>query len=66
MFAEVYESYYGPVRNHWGYIIELAIIDDTMITRTRTPYSKRLDIRYFFDEADLYEYIQLINQDRRF
>lgn len=66
MFTDVHESYYGPVRNRWGYVLELAIIDDTMITRTRTPYSKRLDIRYFFDEADLHEYIQMINQDRRF
>jgi hypothetical protein len=65
MHKDIYYQEFGPVRNHWGYEITLAIIDDLYITRTYTPYKKK-QIRYFVDELDLTEYIDLLNQDRRF
>ena len=55
----------GPWRNYWGYETTLAIVDDLLIARTYTPYNKK-QIRYFFSETALAEYIELINQDRRF
>ena len=62
---EIHTSYYGPVKNHWGYVTELAVIDDLMIAKTQTPYQTLL-VRYFIDERDLRDHIELLNQDRRY
>lgn len=43
----------------------MAIIDDLFITKVYTPYSKK-QIRYFADENTLTDYINLINEDRRY
>lgn len=56
---------FGPVTNYWGYETVLAVIDDLFITKVYTPYRTK-QVRYFFDEDSLAEYIDLINQDRRF
>ncbi len=65
MHKDIHYLEVGPWRNYWGYEITVAIIDDLFITRTYTPY-KRKQVRYFFNEQDLSEYINLLNQDRRF
>lgn len=56
---------FGPIRNYWGYETSLAIIDDLYITKVLTPYMTK-QVRYFFDEDSLVEYMRLINEDRRF
>lgn len=65
MHKDIFYKEFGPWRNQWGYEITLAVIDELFITRTYTPY-KRKQICYFLDEFDLTEYINLLNQDRRF
>ena len=65
MGRDIHCSYHGPFKNFWGYITELAIIDDLMIAKTQTPYNTLL-IKYFIDEHDLREHLDLINQDRRY
>lgn len=56
---------FGPITNFYGYVIHLAIVDDLFITKVFTPYKKK-QIRYFYSEDTLTEYINLINDDRRF
>ncbi len=58
-------SYFGPIKNYWGYITELAIIDDLMIAKTQTP-SCSLLVKYFVDELELRDHLELLNQDRRY
>jgi hypothetical protein len=65
MQDDIYYQEYGPWTNAWGYCTTLAIIDDLYITKVYTPYDTR-EISYFGDESRLNEYIDLINQDRRF
>ena len=65
MHKDIYYKVFGPVRNAYGYEIHLAIVDDWMITKVFTPYKKK-QIRYFTNEERLTEYINLINEDRRF
>lgn len=65
MGRDIHCSYYGPFKNFWGYITELAIIDDLMIAKTQTPYQTLL-VKYFIDETDLRDHLELLNQDRRY
>ena len=65
MHKDIFYIEIGPWRNYWGYEITLAVVDDLLIAKTYTPYNKK-QIRYFFDESSLTEYIDLLNQDRRF
>lgn len=65
MYKDISISYFGPYKNYWGYITELAIIDDIMMLKVRTPY-RTVEVDYFFDEESVTEKIKLINQDRRF
>lgn len=65
MGRDIHCSYFGPVKNFWGYVTELAIIDDLMIAKTQTPYQTQL-IKYFIDEHDLRDHLELLNQDRRY
>ena len=65
MHKDIFYIEIGPWRNYWGYEITLAVVDDLLIAKTYTPYNKK-QIRYFFDELSLTEYIDLLNQDRRF
>ena len=65
MHYNVNYTVFGPVVNYFGYKIYLAVVDDLFITKVFTPYNKK-QIRYFFDETELTEYINLINEDRRF
>ena len=65
MHDDIYYQEYGPWTNHWGYQTTLAIIDDIYITKVYTPYSTK-EVTYFGNERSLNEYIDLINQDRRF
>ena len=65
MFKDIVTSYFGPYKNHWGYVTELAVIDDLMILKIHTPY-QTIDVNYYFDEESVTEKIRLINQDRRF
>jgi len=65
MNTDFHYQTFGPITNYYGYIIHLAIIDDLFMTKVFTPY-KTKQIRYFFDEDHLSEYIDLVNNDRRF
>ena len=61
----VYYKTFGPIKNYYGYVIQLAVVDDWLITNVSTPYGKK-QIRYFTNENTLSEYINLINEDRRY
>ena len=65
MHKDIYYQEFGPWRNTWGYETTLAIIDELFVTRTFTPYQRK-QVRYFVNEHDLAEYINLLNQDRRY
>jgi hypothetical protein len=65
MHKDIYYQTFGPITNYYGYVIHLAVIDDLFMTKVFTPYRTK-QIRYFFDEEILSEYIDLINEDRRF
>lgn len=65
MQDDIYYQEYGPWTNAWGYQTTLAIIDDLYITKVYTPYATK-EITYFGDEHSLSDYINLIDQDRRF
>jgi hypothetical protein len=65
MSTEIYYKTFGPVVNYYGYKIYLAIIDDLFVTKVFTPYNKK-QIRFFFCEKEMADYIDLVNADRRF
>ena len=65
MQDDIYYQEYGPWTNYWGYQTTLAIIDDLYITKVYTPYNTK-EVTYFGDERSLSDYINLIDQDRRF
>lgn len=65
MISDFKIQIFGPIRNFWGYDTSLFVVDDVIIAQVDTPYKKRIH-RYFIDEDSLVEYINLINEDRRF
>jgi len=64
-FADIHTSYFGPWRNHWGYVMEFAVIDDVYILKTLRPDRTKV-ISYHWSEQDLEHKIDLYNQDRHF
>lgn len=57
---------WGPWRNHWGYTTTIAHFnDEDIVVKTETPYNQKL-IKFFCDWEECEEFIEQINQDRRF
>ncbi len=65
-FEEVPYHRWGPWRNHWGYVTEVAQFDeDDIMLKSLTPYNSKI-VRRFTDWEDCEKLIELIEQDRRF
>ena len=65
-FKEVPYQQWGPWRNQWGYVTEVAQFDeDDIILKSITPYQRKI-IRRFSHWEDCAKLIELIEQDRRF
>jgi hypothetical protein len=65
-FEEVPYAKWGPWRNQWGYITEIAQFDeDDIMLKSITPYNRKI-LRRFSDWEDCQRMIELIEQDRRF
>lgn len=65
-FKKVPFSTWGPWRNQWGYVTEVAQFDhDDILLKSLTPYNKKI-IKRFYDWEDCQRAIELIEQDRRF
>jgi hypothetical protein len=65
-FKEVPYQQWGPWRNQWEYITEVAqFSEDDIWVKSITPYRYKL-IRNFEDWEDCQKFIELIEQDRRF
>ena len=65
-FEEVPYHKWGPWRNQWGYITEVAQFDDDdIILKSITPCHGKI-IKRFSDWEDCQRVIELIEQDRRF
>jgi hypothetical protein len=65
MFKDIHYQVFGPIVTYYGYEVSLAVIDDLMITKVFTP-DNRKQINYFTSEDEMIDYLDLINQDRRF
>lgn len=65
MFADIHCQTFGPVITYYGYEINFAVVDDLLITKVFTPDNKK-QIKYFTSEQEMVDYLDLINQDRRF
>ncbi len=65
-FKEVPYQIWGPWRNQWGYVTEVAqFCDEDLILKSLTPSNKKI-VRRFCHWEDCAEMIELIEQDRRF
>jgi hypothetical protein len=65
-FQKIKYEQFGPWRNAWGYTTTIACFDDNdIIVKTETPYNTRLT-EMFDDWESCEEFIELIEQDRRF
>ena len=65
-FEKVPYQSWGPWRNQWGYVTEVAQFDDDdIMLKSMTPYSTKI-VRRFTDWEDCERMIALIEQDRRF
>jgi hypothetical protein len=65
-FDKVPYQSWGPWRNQWGYITEIAQFDeDDIILKTITPFKKQI-VKRFTDWEECEETVYLIDQDRRF
>jgi hypothetical protein len=65
-FKKVPYSTWGPWRNQWGYVTEIAQFDDDdIMLKSTTPYNKRI-VHRFTDWEDCQRVVELIEQDRRF
>lgn len=65
-FKQVKHQVLGPWRNRWGYTTTIAQFDDdSIIVRTVTPYKRKL-IKHFEDWETCADFIDLIEDDRRF
>jgi hypothetical protein len=56
---------WGPWRNHWGYVTSIAEFDDDIIVKSITPSKKKI-IKRFINWESCEEFLDLIEQDRRF
>lgn len=66
-FTEVPYERFGPWKNSWGYITEIACFsEDDIIIKSLTPYDDELFIRYCDSWEECDYYIMLIEADRRF
>lgn len=64
-FEIVKYQQWGPWRNRWGYTTTIADFDDVIIVKAKTPYNTDL-IEIFGNWDDCEQFINLIEQDRRF
>lgn len=65
-FEEVPYHVWGPWRNQWGYVTEVAQFDeDDIVLKSLTPYRKKI-VKRFTDWETCQKVIELIEQDRRF
>jgi len=65
-FEEVPFAVWGPWRNHWGYVTEVAQFgEDDLILKSLSPNNKKI-VKRFSHWEDCAEMIELIEQDRRF
>lgn len=65
-FKEVPYHRWGPWRNQWGYVTEVAQFDeDDIILKTVTPGRTQI-VRRFSHWEECAKLIELIEQDRRF
>ncbi len=65
-FKELPYQLWGPWRNQWGYITSVAQFDeDDLILKTITPWNSRI-VQRFAHWEDCAQFIELIEQDRRF
>ena len=57
---------WGPWRNYWGYETTIACFDhDDIVVKVIGPNNAKM-IRYFADWESCEEFIDLVEQDRRF
>lgn len=65
-FKEIPYHVWGPWRNQWGYVTEIAQFDnDDIILKSRTPCNRKI-VRRFTDWEACQKMVELIEQDRRF
>lgn len=65
-FKEIPYQRWGPWRNQWGYVTEVAQFDDDdILLKTVTPCNHKV-VRRFVHWEDCAKLIELIEQDRRF
>lgn len=66
VYKEIPYQRWGPWRNQWGYVTEIAQFDeDDILLKTVTPYNRKM-VRRFVHWEDCAKLIELIEQDRRF
>ena len=65
-FKEVPYAKWGPWRNQWGYITEVAqFAEDDIMLKSITPCNRKI-VGRFTDWETCQKVIELIEQDRRF
>jgi len=65
-FEEIPYQTWGPWKNQWGYVTAVAqFSDEDLIVKSITPCKKKL-IKRFTHWEDCAQFIELIEQDRRF
>lgn len=65
-FKKVKFQQWGPWRNHWGYETTIADFgNEDIVVKTLTPYKTKV-VKNFSDWEECEDYIEQINQDRRF
>lgn len=57
---------WGPLSNHWGYVMEIAHFQDGVIMIKYTTPSGDAGLAYCKDWEDCERFIILLDQDRRF
>jgi hypothetical protein len=64
--TELPAQIWGPWRNHWGYVTTIAQFSpDDILLKSIRPNKTKV-IKYFSDWEDCADYVELIEQDRRF
>ncbi len=64
--TELPAQVWGPWQNHWGYVTTIAQFSpDDILLKTIRPNRTKV-IKYFSDWEDCADYVELIEQDRRF
>lgn len=65
-FTQIPYQSWGPWKNHWGYTTTVAQFDDeSIMVKSYTPYNTKI-VCYFSNWENCQEFIELIEQDRRF